>query len=124
MSIHKSHQVCESLQEAAKDIYPRKLSNVPGLKYVVHHVAGHKYLSLQHEKSGKYLVKSMHVGKIRDSVDLADHFFKGYDFTKHHDDLAKDASHLHGIVQSFRSEIDRIHTPPEPKPPIKKAKKK
>ena len=116
--------VCTPITEDVKDIHPRKLSKVPGLKYVVHHVAKMKYFSLQHEGSKKYLIKSMHVEKIMPVVDLANHYFAGYDFSRSHEDVAKDASHLYGVVKSFRQEVDRIHQPPIEKPKLKAAKKK
>lgn len=108
--------------EKVVDVNPRTLSSVPGLKFVVHHVAKLKYFSLQHEKSKKFLIKSMHIEKVRPVVDLANHFFGGYDFTGSHDDIAKNASHLYGAVKSFRSEVDRIHAPPKELPKIKKKK--
>lgn len=110
--------------EKVKDVRPRTLSSVPGLKFITHHVAGMKYFSLQHEKSGKHLIKSMHVQKIRPVVELANHFFAGYDFTKSHKDIAKDAPHLYGAVKSFRQEVDRIHAPIPEKPKAAKKKKK
>ena len=114
----------ESINEGIKEGPPRKLSKVPGLKYIVHHVAGLKYFSLQHEGSKKYLIRSMHIEKILPVIDLANHYFSGYDFSKSHEDVAKNASHLYGVVKSFRQEVDRIHQPPKEKVKLKKKKKK
>lgn len=107
------------ITENIKDIAPRKLSSVPGLKYTVSHVGGNKYFGLQHEGSGKYLVKSMHVEKIKPTVDLANHFFANYNFADTADNISKNASHLYPVIKSFRQEVDRIHQPVEEKPKLK-----
>src|ERR1035437_335388 len=107
--LHMREDFAEALNEKVRDINPRTLSSVPGLKFIVHHVAGMKYFSLQHEKSGKHLIKSLNIQKVRPTVELANHYFANYDFTKSHEAIKKDAPHLYGAIQSFRKEVDRVH---------------
>ena len=100
----------ESLNEDVKDSKIRKLSKVPGLTFATHHVANFKYLSILHQKSGKFLLRSMHVQKIGDVTDLANHLFGAIDFNQPEKELVKRGHLIHNVVNKFKQEVDRIHT--------------
>lgn len=104
----------------------RTLPDCPGLAYQTTNAGGQKYFSLIQKKTGKYLVKSVHVEKILASAELANHIFRHYDFTKDPQELAKQSPHLHQAIELFKQEVERIHIPPEEsvKNPAKKVAKK
>lgn len=110
----------EVLNEKVKNIKPRNLPSVPGLQYVVHYVADHKYFSLLHKDSGKYLLKSLPIEFVIKTVDLADHFFSRYDFTKKDEDIAKEAKMIHPALEQFKAEVERINEPPDVNKTLKK----
>lgn len=126
-SIQKSiNEMRVSLDEEYKENQARTLSKVPGLKYQTTNAGGQKYFSLIHKKTGKYLIKSIHVEKVLATAEIANHVFRHYNFEKAPEDLAKEYPHLQQAIELFKQEVERVHIPPEEdiKNPTRKLAKK